>query len=183
MQHDTAINQEEEDGFSESVNSCSLKIASWNCQGLENPWTVQRLREIVRDISPDIIFLMETKNSKDFVLEKFENLDYEYYELVSPTGHGAGGLALLWKQDIKLDVLDANANVIDTSIKVEGKSFFASFVYADTDRMKRRAIWDHLIELSNARDQPWYITGDFNDLLTTRRRLEARYDQKALSQT
>ena len=108
---------------------------------------------------------METKNPNAFVLEKLESLNYEYYELVAPTGHGAGGLALIWKQEIKLEVLDVTTNVLDTCMEVEGKIFHATFVYADTDRIKRRAIWDQLIDLSNARDQPWFITSDFNDLL------------------
>lgn len=67
---------------------------SWNCQGLGNPWTVQRLGEIKKSIFPDILFLMETKNPNTFFLDKLKHLGYEYYDLVPPTGHGAGGLAL-----------------------------------------------------------------------------------------
>lgn len=72
-------------------------------------------------IDPDIFFIMESKNPNEVVLKKFEQLGYEYYDLVPPTGHGAGGLALFWKQEVHLDVLDANANLMDTVI--EGKAF------------------------------------------------------------
>ncbi|KAF8080724.1 hypothetical protein N665_0925s0008 [Sinapis alba] len=51
----------------------------------------------------------------------------------NPSTH-AGGLALLWKQEINLEVLDANPNLFDTCIELE--------------------------------DAPWFITGDFNDLLS-----------------
>ena len=61
---------------------------------------------------------METKNPNTFVLDKLKHLGYEYYDLVPPTGHGAGGLALYWKQEIKLEVIEANANLIDTEIEV-----------------------------------------------------------------
>lgn len=66
---------------------------------------------------------METKNPNAFVLDKLKHLGYEYYDLVPPVGHGAGGLALFWKQEIKLEVIEANANLIDTQVEVEGKRF------------------------------------------------------------
>uniref|UniRef100_A0A0D3CMJ0 Uncharacterized protein n=1 Tax=Brassica oleracea var. oleracea TaxID=109376 RepID=A0A0D3CMJ0_BRAOL len=65
--------------------------------GLGNPRTVRRLKEMKRDIFPDIIFLMETKNPDAFILKKTEQLQYEHSHLVSLVGHGAGGLCLLWK--------------------------------------------------------------------------------------
>lgn len=131
-----------------------------------NPWTVQRLGEIKKSVFPDILFLMETKNPNTFVLDKLKHLGYDYYDLVPPTGHGAGGLALYWKQEIKLEVLEANANLIDTEIEVEGKRFFASFINEDTDHHQCRKLWEYLISLSDDRNASWFITGDFNDLLS-----------------
>lgn len=49
-------------------------MASWNCCGLGNPATVLRLREIHKVNSPDVIFLMETKNPDSVVLEKLQFL-------------------------------------------------------------------------------------------------------------
>lgn len=108
---------------------------------------------------------METKNPDAFVLSKTESLQYENSHLVAPVGHGAGGLALLWKQEVNLQVLSSNANCIDTRIIFEGKTFYASFIYGDTDKPKRRQLWDHLLN-QNAREAPWFLTGDFNDLLS-----------------
>ena len=73
-----------------------------------------------------------------FVTSKTEALPYDNIHLVSPVGHGAGGLALLWKQEINLQVLSASANGIDTCINFEGKIFFSSFIYRVTDRNNRR---------------------------------------------
>ena len=91
-----------------------------------------------KNIFPDILFLSETKNPDSFVLNKTKKLAYENYHLVSPTGHGAGGLALFWKQEIKLSVISSCANLIDTCVEYEGKIFYASFIYADTDKPTRR---------------------------------------------
>lgn len=114
---------------------------------------------------------METKNPNVFVLDKFKHLGYEFYDLVPPTGHGAGGLALFWKQEIPLEVLEANANLIDTEIEVERRKFFASFIYGDTDKKQRKKLRDYLVELAIERDAPWFITGDFNDLLSSEEKM------------
>lgn len=108
---------------------------------------------------------METKNPNDFVLKKLKQLEYDHHHLISPGGHGAGGLALFWKSHIKIDVIYSNVNLIDTIIEYEGKSFFGSFIYGDCDRAQRQLQWNHLLNLAITRDAPWFATGDFNDLL------------------
>ena len=119
-----------------------------------------------RSISPDILFLQETKNPDTFVLNKTDALGYEFKQFVPPTGHGAGGLALFWKSNVKLHVLSSNANFIDTCIEAEGKTFYVAFVYGNTDKNERRIFWEQMVALMNARDSPWLITGDFNDILS-----------------
>lgn len=59
---------------------------------------------------------METKNPDDYVLKKPDHLHYECNHLVPPTGHGAGGLGLFWKQGLNLKILESSPNVIDTVI-------------------------------------------------------------------
>ena len=108
---------------------------------------------------------MESKNPTEVVLDKFKHSGYEFHYIIPPAGHGAGGLGLFWKEKITLDVLDATPNLVDTCITYEGKVFFASFIYGDSDSQKRRLLWNHLTTLAESRDAPWFITGDFNDLL------------------
>lgn len=76
-----------------------------------------------------------------------------------------GGLTLLWKEHVKLEILSSSNNLIDTSIEFEGKPFFASFIYGDTNIAVRRLFWEQLLTCNESRGGPWYITGDFNDLI------------------
>ena len=69
---------------------------------------------------------------------------------------------MLWKHGLNVQILDSNPNVIDTLIDYEGKKFFASFVYGNTDRKLRLNLWDHLLRLA---DDSWFLTGDLNDIL------------------
>ena len=111
---------------------------------------------------------MESKNPNDVVLKKLEHLrlKYDCHHLVPPTGHGSGGLGLFWKQEVDVQILEANAHVIDTVVSFEGKTFFSSFVHASTDRNTRNALWDNLLIKATDRDEPWFVTGDFNDLIS-----------------
>lgn len=66
---------------------------------------------------------MESKNPNEVVLKKLEHLRFDCHHLVPPTGHGAGGLVLFWKQELNLQILDSNANEIEAIIEYEGKRF------------------------------------------------------------
>lgn len=77
-----------------------LKNSDLELSGVRDLRTVRRLHDIKKDIFLDILFLMKTKNLDSLVLEKMKQLQYENKHLIPPIGHGAGGLALIWKQEI-----------------------------------------------------------------------------------
>lgn len=72
------------------------------------------------------------------MVNKTKQLVLDNIYLVPSTGHGEEGLALSWKQEIKLSVLTSCANLIDTCVEYEGKMFYASFIYGDCDKPKKR---------------------------------------------
>jgi len=108
---------------------------------------------------------METKNDDEYVTNKFNGLGYGHNFLVSPQGHGGGGLALFWKQEVTLVVNLSCENFIDACVTTKGKTFFATFVYGEPDQGKRKEVWSKLRSLSEARDGPWFLAGDFNDIV------------------
>ncbi|KAG7541952.1 Endonuclease/exonuclease/phosphatase superfamily [Arabidopsis thaliana x Arabidopsis arenosa] len=136
-----------------------------------NPMTVRRLKEMHSNISPDIIFLMETKNSEESVIKTLQWMGYSDMKLVSPHSPGGGGLALLWNQTVSLQILSECHNFIDTRIEAEGKSFFATFIYGEPDQSKRKEIWTQLSALGQSRSEPWFLTGDFNDIIDSSEKL------------
>lgn len=107
---------------------------------------------------------METKNNSDAVLQSLHWLDYPSHHLVPPHSPGAGGLALFWKQSIEVEIINETHQFIDTRIKAKGRYFFSTFLYGEPDRSRRVEVWDHL-QNHVARPEPWFITGDFNDII------------------
>lgn len=62
--------------------------------------------------------------------------------------------------------MESNAHVIDTVIEFEEKKFYSSFVHGSTNINLRNLLWDQLVSKSFVREDAWFITGDFNDLLS-----------------
>ena len=75
-------------------------IISWNYQGLGNLCVVTVLSHLVREKAPYVLFLMETKQT---VEEMKKDLRYDGM-LAVPCVWRAGGLAMLWKSEVALDI-------------------------------------------------------------------------------
>lgn len=108
---------------------------------------------------------METKNSDEVVLKTLQNLKYTSCKLLAPQARGGGGLALLWNQEVEIEILSECSNFIDTCIKAEGKSFFMTFIYGAPEQSKRKVIWNQLTDIGKDRAKEWILTGDFNDII------------------
>lgn len=69
------------------------------------------------------------------------------------------------EKDIDLTILSTSNNFIDTRIIYKGKSFLATFTYGEPDHSKRNAFWETLSTLHSNPKGPWFLTGDFNELI------------------
>lgn len=98
-------------------------------------------------------------------------MNFEAHFLVPPLTLGSGGVALLWRSDIRVQVLSANPHFIDTLVSYKNKSFFSTFVYGAPEIPNRHAVWEHLTDISETRDTPWFLTGDFNEIIDNSEKL------------
>ena len=92
-----------------------MKILSWNCQGLGNLWTVRNLHKIVKEQAPSICFLMETRLDREGINYWCKELPYKNMFVVKKPGL-CGRLALMWKEDIKLDAFKFFDNQISVTV-------------------------------------------------------------------
>lgn len=114
---------------------------------------------------PDIIFLMETKNPDAVVLKELSWLCIDDYCIVTPHSPGGGGLYLGWKKDVSVSILSTSHNYIDTQITYNGITFHSTFVYGEPDQSRRQAVWNEISDLNTPSSEPWFLTGDFNEIV------------------
>ena len=88
-----------------------MKILSWNCQGLGNPWTVRGLCKLVREQDPKVCFLMETRLDKGGFKKHCKEVLFQN-KLIVKNPNSGGGVALLWKSEVKLEVVNYTENPI-----------------------------------------------------------------------
>ncbi|XP_010451888.1 PREDICTED: uncharacterized protein LOC104734080 [Camelina sativa] len=80
------------------------------------------------------------------------------------SGH-CGGLAIFYNNNIKLDFLYASDRIVDVKALLGSQVLFLSFVYGDPVPGARQEVWDKLIQIGSLRQDPWFMIGDFNELM------------------
>lgn len=81
-----------------------MSLISWNCRGLAAAPTIKELRELCRSYQPAVVFIMETKSSKERIEKVKRALQFKESFVVDPRGL-SGGLCLLWNVKVNLEVL------------------------------------------------------------------------------
>ena len=88
-----------------------MKILSWNYKGLHRPAAVQTLRRLIRDQSPNILFLSNTKIFPPQVSAALNRLGFFLMTQVTASGT-SGGLVLSWQPGVVLECFSSNKNNI-----------------------------------------------------------------------
>lgn len=116
---------------------------------------------------PEILFLMETKKSKDVLVDIQVWLGYDRVYTVNLVGFsgGEGGFALFCKKNIKMDVKFADKNILDCLVQYGNHTFFLSCIYGEPGHDGRDVVWERLSRIGVNRKEPWCLIGDFNEIL------------------
>lgn len=93
-------------------------------------WTVQKLQEICKNVDPDVMFLSETKKTSTLWWQKnSKKLGFINLKIVPPHGVAGGGLVILLKDWLHLDIISSYNNYFDTKLSYEGNVSYVTFVY------------------------------------------------------
>ena len=79
------------------------------------------LREMVQSWDPNIVFLMETKLKMSAMKRENEKAGF-VFGLIVPKAQNCVGLAMLWKKDIKLEIIGYAWNFIDAIVIEIGRA-------------------------------------------------------------
>ena len=131
-----------------------MSCLSRNCWGLGNPQTEDELIAFVINKDPKIVFLMETKLEK-ILMERIGRKIQFNNIFVVPHVNMAGGLALLWREEINLDIQTYSDRHIDAFINhgVDDTWRLIGF-YGDPETANRENSWSLLRALSHRSNYP-----------------------------
>jgi exonuclease III len=143
-----------------------MSFLSWNCRGLGNPRAIRDLHQMVKEKGPSMVFLMETKicnKDMDFLRIK---LKFDYIFVVNSVGR-SGGLIILWKDDIKIDIQNYSRRHINAIISRgrDGTEWKFFGIYGNPETAKRKETWALMRHLATFSPKPWLCMGDFNEII------------------
>lgn len=143
-----------------------MTTLGWNSRGVGRPATVQDLVCLVQTHKPSLVFICETRQSK----ERVENLRFrigmKHCFQAKDDGKG-GGIALYWSDDITVDLLSFNSHYIDVHISggPYDHMWRGTFIYGEAKASDRHHMWSKLRQIKNRSDKPWMMMGDFNEAM------------------
>lgn len=143
-----------------------MSALSWNCRGPGNRRTVHALEKVMSYEDPNFIFLMETKllvSEMDGIKDGLKRSQ----RLVVPSKGQGGDLALLWKEELKVDIQSYSDSHIDAIVGQceDGLQWRLICFYGNPETNKMGESWDLLKWLSLLNSFPWVCIGDFNKLM------------------
>ncbi|XP_023911126.1 uncharacterized protein LOC112022729 [Quercus suber] len=151
-----------------------MKLLSWNCQRLGNPWTVRGLCDIVEAQAPKICFLMETKLFDDGFAQICKDTKLPNKFVVKKPNWG-GGLAMLWKEDVNLNVINfSDHHILAKVVELNGREWFLTGFYGWPEASQKAKSWVLLNHIRSFVEGAWLCIGDFNTILSSSEKLSLR---------
>ena len=108
---------------------------------------------------------LETKAKDDYVKKLKSKLQLDNAHIV-PRHNIGGGLALFWKNEINISILDSLPSHIDAMVnpRMDDAWQIRGF-YGNPVTANREHFWALLKHLSLKLNLPWLCMGDFNDIV------------------
>lgn len=152
------------------MNSVSkiFLLLSWNVRGLGDPEKCTVVRDALRQATPSIICLQETKLSdcSCFKAATFLPPNMLSSFVVSSAAGSRGGMLIAWHSNtlsLLTSTVPNNYCLSATfSSNVSEHTFSVTNIYAPSDHRESTTFLAQLAELPTDSDGPWLLAGDFN---------------------
>ena len=128
----------------------------------------------MKEQAPDICFLMETRLDIEGIKQWCSELPLKSRFVVKKSGM-RGGLAMLWKDNISLDVFKFSGNQISAWVtESDGFKWLLTGFYGWPEVKDCYKSWTLLSHIYSYVDGAWMCIGDFNKMLSSVEKLSCR---------
>ncbi|XP_026384194.1 uncharacterized protein LOC113279739 [Papaver somniferum] len=149
----------------EQIGNTPLLMAN----GLGTRDAKRHLNDMLNNLNPDIIFLSENKQYQDKLKKTLHYIGVNNYWFVNPGGESgtAGGLALIWKSNISLDIMGFSLNHINAIISPANipSWLFTGYYGSPYDTQKKLNFWKMIDKTAATNKLPWMVICYFNFIL------------------
>lgn len=123
-----------------------MKCISWNCRELGNPKTIWELHFLVKQKSPDMLFLIETRSLRERIEKIRNNIGFDRSFTVNAKG-SSGRLAMTWNLAIDIEVHTYTRYHIFVKVNDSklGKVWTVTGFYGHSITAKREGSWQLLM--------------------------------------
>ena len=137
--------------------------------------TIPQLKEVINLHFPSVVFLAETKNHKTVIEKIQKQIKFDNCCVVNSNGK-AGGLAMIWKEDIEVISIAQGTFFIGMKMKDSdsGCNWGLVGVYVSTDENTRKVQWKRIGQKRREWGEHWVLVGDFNDIRFREEKLGGR---------
>jgi exonuclease III len=142
-----------------------MKCIFWNTRGLANSPTRLALKNIISQHKPDIILLSEPwMDIEDLPRRWLVNLNLKCFAS-NTRPHNLPNLWCLCKLSLTPTILASSDQHVTFTITDNNNTLAFSAIYASTNYLTRRTLWNELNSLQAQHDLPWCFLGDFNVIM------------------
>jgi hypothetical protein len=142
-----------------------MKCIYWNARGLANNPSRLALKNIITQYHPDFIFISEPwMDFENFPRRWLSSLNLKLFAVNSRINLSPN-LWCICKPHFNPHILAIDNQHITFSLTDNNQSFALSVIYASTNYLVRRQLWNSLNTLQSHLDLPWCFIGDFNSII------------------
>jgi hypothetical protein len=142
-----------------------MKCIYWNTRGFANSPTRLALKKLINQHNPDIVLLSEPWiNFEDLPRRWLVNLNLKLFAM-NTRNNNLPNLWCICKLSLTPTILASEDQHVTFTVSENNKTFAISAIYASTNYLTRRKLWDSLNVLQQQHDFPWCFIGDFNVIL------------------
>ncbi|XP_026399587.1 uncharacterized protein LOC113295466 [Papaver somniferum] len=140
-----------------------MKIIYWNIRGLRRPRDQDKLRSLVHQFSPSLVWIAEpkVKCSASFC-EKLNLAGMQSMVIHNYSSNNKGNIWLFWNKNITTpQVILVSSQMITVSIG----DVLVSGIHAHVKKVQRRFLWSEMEIISDLK-KPWIALGDSNAVIS-----------------
>jgi hypothetical protein len=143
-----------------------MNCFSWNCRGGGGPEKIQFLKDLLHSTRVEIAFISKTRSSVRRAVEQLRKISGYNWHMVPAQGL-SGGLWLLWANNLKVRVMEADKHFIFAHITDDTtEGWILRAIYGDASHQENARIWGKIEQYATHGQSPLCCIGDFNAIPT-----------------